>query len=70
MLRLRGRKAPVDRDFRSWAAAHTDERTAEMLTAAAGVYTFHHDPGELSAAFVWSPHRPGPAQPAADALAT
>jgi phytoene dehydrogenase-like protein len=52
-LRLRGREAPVDLDFRSWAAAHSDERTAEMLSAAAGVYTFHHDPGELSAAFVW-----------------
>jgi phytoene dehydrogenase-like protein len=25
-----------------------------MLSSAAGVYTFHHDPGELSAAFVWS----------------
>ena len=24
-----------------------------MLSAMAGVYTFHHDPGELSAAFVW-----------------
>jgi hypothetical protein len=24
-----------------------------MLSAAAGVYTFHHDPGELSAAFIW-----------------
>jgi phytoene dehydrogenase-like protein len=54
VLRLRGRKAPVDADFRSWAAAHSDERTAEMLSAAAGVYTFHHDPGELSAAFVWN----------------
>ncbi|HSS04801.1 MAG TPA: NAD(P)-binding protein [Solirubrobacterales bacterium] len=53
-LRLRGRKAPVDVDFRSWAASHSDEQTAEMLSAAAGVYTFHHDPGELSAAFVWS----------------
>jgi NAD(P)-binding Rossmann-like domain len=53
VMRLRGREAPVDRDFRSWAASHTDERTAEMLSAAAGVYTFHHDPGELSAAFVW-----------------
>ncbi len=52
-LRLRGREAPVDLDFRSWAAAHSDECTAEMLSAAAGVYTFHHDPGELSAAFVW-----------------
>ena len=53
VLRLRGREAPVDVDFRSWVAGHSDERTAEMLSAAAGVYTFHHDPGELSAAFVW-----------------
>jgi hypothetical protein len=53
VLRLRGREAPLDTDFRSWAAAHSDARTAEMLSAAAGVYTFHHDPGELSAAFVW-----------------
>ena len=53
VLRLRGREAPIDLDFRGWAAAHSDERTAEMLSAAAGVYTFHHDPGELSAAFVW-----------------
>ncbi|MET0559466.1 MAG: FAD-dependent oxidoreductase [Solirubrobacterales bacterium] len=53
VLRLRGREAPVDRDFRGWAASLTDERTAAMLSAAAGVYTFHHDPGELSAAFVW-----------------
>jgi len=53
VLRLRGREAPVDVDFRSWATAHSDERTAAMLSAAAGVYAFHHDPGELSAAFVW-----------------
>lgn len=53
VLRLRGREAPIDLDFRSWAASHSDERTAAMLSAAAGVYTFHHDPGELSAAFVW-----------------
>jgi phytoene dehydrogenase-like protein len=54
VLRLRGREAPVDQDFRGWVASHADERTAAMLSAAAGVYTFHHDPGELSAAFVWS----------------
>jgi putative NAD(P)-binding protein len=53
VLRLRGREAPVELDFRSWVANHTEERTAELLSAAAGVYTFHHDPGELSAAFVW-----------------
>ncbi len=54
VLRLRGREAPSDVDFRGWAARHTDESTAEMLSAGAGVYTFHHDPGELSAAFVWA----------------
>jgi phytoene dehydrogenase-like protein len=54
VLRLRGREAPVELDFRTWAARHTDERTAAMLSAAAGVFSFHHDPGELSAAFVWS----------------
>jgi hypothetical protein len=53
VLRLRGREAPVDVDFRTWAAGHTDERTAEMLSSACGVYTYYHDPGELSAAFVW-----------------
>jgi phytoene dehydrogenase-like protein len=53
VLRLRGRKAPVDVDFRTWATDHSDERTAELLAAACGVFTYHHDPGELSAAFVW-----------------
>ena len=53
MLRLRGRRAPADESFRAWVARHADERTAELLSAFAGVYTFHHDPGELSAAFVW-----------------
>jgi hypothetical protein len=53
ILRLRGRRAPVECDFRSWAASHSDERTAEMLSSFAGVYTYCHDAGELSAAFVW-----------------
>jgi phytoene dehydrogenase-like protein len=53
VLRLRGREAPVDLDFRTWATDNSDERTAAMLSAAAGVYSFHHDPGALSAAFVW-----------------
>lgn len=52
-LRLRGRVAPADQDFRSWATDHGDARTADLLSALAGVHTFHHDPGELSAAFVW-----------------
>jgi phytoene dehydrogenase-like protein len=53
VLRLRGRDAPVDRAFRDWVSDYADDMTAAMLSAAAGVYTFHHDPGELSAAFVW-----------------
>ncbi len=52
-LRLRGRMAPVDQPFRDWVTDHSDERTAEFLSSLAGVYTFYHDPGELSAAFVW-----------------
>lgn len=52
-LRLRGRIAPVDQDFRSWVTDHSDARTAELLSSVGGVFTFHHDPGELSAAFVW-----------------
>ena len=52
-LRLRGRTAPIDQDFRSWVTDHSDTRTADFLSALAGVYTFYHDPGELSAAFVW-----------------
>src|SRR4051794_34343918 len=52
-LKLRGRRAPVQESFREWAGHFADPRTAELLSAFAGVYTFHHDPGELSAAFVW-----------------
>ncbi|HWY90726.1 MAG TPA: FAD/NAD(P)-binding protein, partial [Solirubrobacteraceae bacterium] len=52
VLRLRGREAPTELDFRTWATKHTDERTAAMLSVGAGVYTFHHDPGALSAAFI------------------
>jgi NAD(P)-binding Rossmann-like domain len=53
VLRLRGREAPTDLDFHSWAASHTDERTASLLSGAAGAYTFFHDPGSLAASFVW-----------------
>lgn len=36
-LRLRGRVAPSDQEFRSWVADHSDERTAAMLSGLAGV---------------------------------
>jgi glycine/D-amino acid oxidase-like deaminating enzyme len=53
VLKLRGRKAPQDISFREWATRHAGAEAAELLSMGAGVYTFHHDPGELSAAFIW-----------------
>ncbi|GAA2622124.1 NAD(P)-binding protein [Dactylosporangium fulvum] len=46
VLARRWRKAPVDRSFAEWAGC--PEAAALM-----GVATFDHDPGRLSAAFVW-----------------
>ena len=52
-LRLRARSAPADVDFRSWAASQVGAEAADQLARSAGILTYHHDPGELSAAFVW-----------------
>ncbi len=54
-LRLRGRRAPVDVDFRTWAGDHVGAEAAGALASSAGILTYYHDPGELSAAFVWEP---------------
>jgi phytoene dehydrogenase-like protein len=54
-LRLRGRSAPVDQDFRTWATDQVGADAAEALARSAGILTYHHDPGELSAAFLWEP---------------
>lgn len=54
-LRLRVRTAPVDQDFRGWASDHAGADAAEQLARSAGILTYYHDPGELSAAFVWEP---------------
>lgn len=51
-LRLRGKQAPVDKSFREWVTREVDAETAETLSNAAGVFTYYHDPGSLSAAFV------------------
>jgi phytoene dehydrogenase-like protein len=51
-LRLRRETAPVDQAFRPWAASIAGDEAAALLSGAAGVFSFHHDPGELSAAFV------------------
>ncbi|MFJ8676485.1 NAD(P)-binding protein [Streptomyces sp. NPDC093589] len=53
ILKLRRRThAPVDQDFRTWASAQAGGPVAEAAAHYAGVATFHHDPGALSAAFV------------------
>jgi phytoene dehydrogenase-like protein len=48
---------PQDLTFRAWMTERANARTAELLSGAAGVFSFHHDPGELSAAFVWARFR-------------
>jgi hypothetical protein len=39
--------------FREWATRVVGERGAELLAGLAGAITYHHDPGELSAPFVF-----------------
>jgi hypothetical protein len=48
--RLRG-AAPADIDYRTWARGRAGERAAEAAIGYVSLPTFHHDPGELSAAF-------------------
>jgi hypothetical protein len=52
LWRLRGAAAPADIDFHTWASGHVGEEAATLLARAAGVFTFDHDPGRLSAAFI------------------
>jgi phytoene dehydrogenase-like protein len=54
-LRLRGRSAPAELDFETWAADHVGTEAAVALARSAGILTYYHDPGELSAAFLWEP---------------
>jgi hypothetical protein len=49
----RRRRAPVDRDFLSWAAERHGEATARAAANFLGIVTYDSDPGRLSAAFVW-----------------
>jgi phytoene dehydrogenase-like protein len=51
--RLRTRPAPIDASLREWLTAEAGPATAEAVAGLAGVLTFDHDPGRLSAAFVW-----------------
>jgi hypothetical protein len=51
--RLRNAEAPVDADLRTWVTDRLGAEAAEAVSGFAGVLTFDHDPGRLSAAFVW-----------------
>jgi len=53
MLVHRRRRAPVDVDFHTWAAALHGEEAARAAARLLGVVTFDADPGRLSAALVW-----------------
>lgn len=53
----RGRGAPVDASFTDWASSRFGAEAARLAASATGVALFHHDPGELSAAFVWDRFR-------------
>ncbi len=52
LLRLRRRTAPADVDAHRWYTDQVGAEVAERLCSAAGVFSFDHDPGRLSAAFV------------------
>lgn len=51
-VRLAGKTAPVDQSFGAWATSALGEEAARLLARMAAVFTFHHDPRELSASFV------------------
>ncbi|WP_165956281.1 FAD-dependent oxidoreductase [Streptomyces hainanensis] len=44
--------APAEEPYRAWLLRHVDARTAEAIIGVCFVFTFDHDPGRLSAAFV------------------
>ncbi|TWH18874.1 NAD(P)-binding protein [Prauserella rugosa] len=53
LLAHRGRTAPVDRDFHSWASDLVGEDAARQAAHAIAAATYDADTGRLSAAFVW-----------------
>ncbi|MBV8387717.1 MAG: NAD(P)-binding protein, partial [Acidimicrobiia bacterium] len=51
------REAPVDETFGAWAGNAFGEATADLLCRLGGLITYHHDPGALSARFMWERYR-------------
>jgi hypothetical protein len=54
---VRDRPAPVDVDFRTWAAEAFGPERGALMCRLAGLFTYHHDPGSASARFVWERYR-------------
>jgi phytoene dehydrogenase-like protein len=52
VARLHRTEAPADRSFADWAAELVGDEVATRVAHMAGVFSFDHDPGRLSAAFV------------------
>jgi phytoene dehydrogenase-like protein len=53
LMKVRSTEAPVDRPFGEWAAEVVGrEEVARQLSFLAGVFSYDHDPGRLSAAFI------------------
>ncbi|MHB8463215.1 MAG: FAD-dependent oxidoreductase [Acidimicrobiales bacterium] len=51
------RQAPVDESFGEWAHGVFGSSRAAAMCRLAGLFTYHHDPGSLSARFVWDRYR-------------
>ena len=54
---LRPVAAPVDQSFREWSDDRFGSPLSDLLCRLSGLFTFHHDPGSLSARFVWDRYR-------------
>ena len=50
IMQIRG-TAPAELDYRTWATQRASEQAVEAAIGFVSLPTFHHDPGELSAAF-------------------
>jgi phytoene dehydrogenase-like protein len=57
MMSRRGRPAPVDEEFGTWAGREFGTDAARVAAGLVGVITYEADAGRLSAAFVWERFR-------------
>lgn len=57
VVTLRRVPAPVEVSFREWTDARFGSSLSDLLCRLTGLFTFHHDPGSLSARFVWDRYR-------------